>query len=99
MATTRNRKSFLFDLINTIIKKHCYIKKHGRAGKYRVMDEWHNPIINITEANFNWLQRTDFLKPHRISGFPVWIAAVAKNPYRRYADINLSGKKQEQVQA
>ena len=77
---------FIFSLINRLVEKHCYVKKYFE--KFRVMDMWHNPQVNISAWQFRFLLKQKIIERKD----DVWVVAVESNPYLYAGDIELKEK-------
>jgi len=73
--TQQELRDFTFQLTDTMIRKNCYIKGYGKL--YRVMDQHHNPEINITKTQFDTLRLNKIVQPAGL----IWTLAVIANPY------------------
>lgn len=84
--TQIEQKQSALKLINELVEKNCYIKGYG--DKFRVCDEYHNPLKNITK------QETEIMKENNIvrgNGL-IYVLNVTRNPYSSYGEIILPRK-------
>lgn len=84
--TQSELKESVFALIDKMIVKNCYIKGYGTL--FRVCDQNHNPLQNITKLQMDTLVHNDIVILDRL----VWRLNVLANPFAHQIDIKLPEK-------
>jgi hypothetical protein len=81
--TRQQTKEYIFRLINTLVEKQCYIKGYGE--KFRICDNSHNPIMNISKQHFNILLLNNIVMKEGL----IHILAILENPFKHQTEITL----------
>lgn len=84
--TQSELRQFIHKLITTLIAKNCYIKGYG--DKFRIMDEKHNPVQNISKLEMKVLQINNIVK---LTGITYHLNVIA-NPFAHAIDVRLPSR-------
>jgi hypothetical protein len=84
--TQQELRQSTFALINKLVALNCYIKGYG--DKFRVCDENHNPVTNITKEQMNVLKENNIVRGNDL----IHVLNVTKNPYNISGEIILPKK-------
>jgi hypothetical protein len=84
--THQELRESAYEIINILIAKRCYIKGFGK--KFRVMDENHNPVQNISQAQMDTLFRNNIISQDRF----IYRPRVIANPFSSPLSIKIPVK-------
>lgn len=82
--TVNETKQFVFKVINTMLAKKCYVKGYGN--QFRVMDEKHNPEINISKEVMRTILDSGVIKKEGV----IFILNKDQNPFKTFHEVVIS---------
>lgn len=81
--TQQELREFVLKLTKTLVAKKCYIKGYG--DKFRVIDENHNPELNIDKRTHKVLEFNNIIQRDNL----IWRVIVTASPFAHAIDVKL----------